>query len=200
DYAHKPVSLHTLRRAVPRVHAEGDAAPALGEPVPPTAAPLAAHPRAARTRRLRWALWSVLGPAALLAVLGGLLTPVLVYVAAGWVLVLTPVVVLFALDAYRGLGHGVSGAYLLTRSGTVRRTTVALQRSGVIGWTVKRSYFQRRAGVLTVTATTAAGEGAYDVLDAGESQGLLFAAEAVPGLLTPFLEPVHTPEARLTDG
>ncbi|MFK0212204.1 PH domain-containing protein [Streptomyces sp. NPDC090298] len=192
--------LKNLLPAVPREHAERVAAQVLGEPVPPTAAPLAAHPRAARTRRLRWALWSVLGPAALLAVLGALLTPVLVYVAAGWVLVLTPVAVLFALDAYRGLGHGVSGAYLLTRSGTVRRTTVALQRSGVIGWTVKRSYFQRRAGVLTVTATTAAGEGAYDVLDAGESQGLLFAAEAVPGLLTPFLDPVHTPEARLTDG
>ncbi|MFD8206454.1 PH domain-containing protein [Streptomyces sp. NPDC059695] len=191
--------LKNLLPAVPREHAERVAARVLGEPEPPTGTPLATHPRAARTRRLRWALWSVLGPAALLAVLGALLTPVLLYVAAGCALVLTPVAVLFALDAYRGLGHGVSGAWLVTRSGTVRRTTVALQRSGVIGWTVKRSYFQRRAGILTVTATTAAGEGAYDILDAGESQGLTFAAEAVPGLLAPFLEPVHTPEARLTE-
>ncbi|WP_426363303.1 PH domain-containing protein [Streptomyces sp. E-08] len=191
--------LKNLLPAVPRELAERVAAQVLSEPEPPTGAPLAAHPRAARGRRLRWALWSVLGPTALLAVLGPLLTPVLLYVAAGWALVLTPVAVLFALDAYRGLGHGVSGAYLVTRSGTVRRRTVALQRSGVIGWTVKRSYFQRRAGILTVTATTAAGDGAYDILDAGESQGLVFAAEAVPGLLTPFLEPVHTPEARLTE-
>ncbi|MFC9593362.1 PH domain-containing protein [Streptomyces sp. NPDC056944] len=191
--------LKNLLPAVPRELAERVAAQVLSEPEPPTGAPLAAHPRAARTRRLRWALWSVLGPAALLAALGLLLTPVLLYVAAGWALVLTPVAALFARDAYRGLGHGVSGAYLVTRSGTVRRRTVALQRSGVIGWTVKRSYFQRRAGILTVTATTAAGDGAYDILDAGESQGLAFAAEAVPGLLTPFLEPVHTPEARLTE-
>ena len=35
--------------------------------------------------------------------------------------------------------------------------TVALQRSGVIGWRVRQSPFQRRAGVVTVEAVTAAG-------------------------------------------
>ncbi|MFE9741847.1 PH domain-containing protein [Streptomyces sp. NPDC006477] len=190
--------LKTLLPAVERDIADRVAAQVLREPEPPTGAPLAAHPRAARTRRLRWALWSALLPAAVLALLGLLLTPVLLYVAAGWAVVLVPVAVLFALDAYRGLGHGVSGEYLVTRSGTVRRATVALQRSGVIGWTVKQSYFQRRAGILTLSATTAAGAGAYDILDAGESEGLVFAAEAVPDLLGPFLEPVRTPEARPT--
>ncbi|MER7948477.1 PH domain-containing protein [Streptomyces sp. NPDC096079] len=185
--------LKNLLPAVPRERADRVAAQVLREPEPPTGAPLAAHPRAARARRLRRALWGALGPAAVLALLGLFLTPVLLYVAAGCALVLTPVAVLLALDAYRGLGHGVSGAYLVTRSGTVRRTTVALQRSGVIGWTVRQSFFQRRAGVLTVTATTAAGAGGYDVYDTGESQGLVFAAEAVPGLLAPFLEPADTP-------
>ncbi|MFF1511333.1 PH domain-containing protein [Streptomyces sp. NPDC058326] len=198
DDGDKHGDLKNLLPAVERAVADRVAAQVLREPEPPTGAPLAAHPRAARTRRLRWALWSVLGPVAVLALLGLLLTPVLLYVAAGCAVVLVPVAVLFALDAYRALGHGVSGAYLVTRSGTVRRATVALQRSGVIGWTVKQSYFQRRAGVLTLTATTAAGAGAYDILDAGESQGLAFAADAVPGLLAPFLEPVHTPEARPT--
>ncbi|MDV5144845.1 PH domain-containing protein [Streptomyces sp. SBC-4] len=200
DDGDKHADLKTLLPAVPRELADRVAAQVLGEPEPPTGAPLAAHPRAARTRRLRWALWSVAAPVVLLAGLGLLLTPVLLYVAAGCAVVLTPLAVLLALDAYRGLGHGVSGAYLVTRSGTVRRTTVALQRSGVIGWTVKQSYFQRRAGVLTLTATTAAGEGAYDIYDAGESQGLTFAAEAVPDLLAPFVEPVRTPEARSTEG
>ncbi|GEB59195.1 hypothetical protein GCM10017674_19510 [Streptomyces gardneri] len=200
DDGDKHADLKTLLPAVPRELADRVAAQVLGEPEPPTGAPLAAHPRAARTRRLRWALWSVAAPVALLAGLGLLLTPVLLYVAAGCAVVLTPLAVLLALDAYRSLGHGVSGAYLVTRSGTVRRTTVALQRSGVIGWTVKQSYFQRRAGVLTLTATTAAGDGAYDILDAGESQGLTFAAEAVPDLLAPFVEPVRTPEARSTEG
>lgn len=191
----KHADLKNLLPAAERAVADRVVAQVLREPEPPTGAPLAAHPRAARTRRVRWALGSVLVPVAVLALLGLLLTPVLLYVAAGCAVVLGPVAVLFALDAYRALGHGVSGAYLVTRSGTVRRATVALQRSGVIGWTVKQSYFQRRAGVLTLTATTAAGAGAYDILDAGRSQGLTFAARAVPDLLTPFLEPVPTPEA-----
>ena len=99
-----------------------------------------------------------------------------------------PLAVALALDAYRGLGHALSGRYLVTRSGTVRRSTAALERAGVIGWTVGQSVFQRRAGLLTVTATTAAGGGAYTVYDADAAEGLIFAAEAVPGLLEPFLE------------
>ncbi|MFC8509286.1 PH domain-containing protein [Streptomyces sp. NPDC057411] len=193
--------LKNLVPPVPRAVADRVAAQVLRETEPPTGAPLAAHPRAALRRRTGWALWAGLGPAAVLAVLGARLTPVLGYAAAVLAAVLTPLALLLARDAYRNLGHGVSGAYLVTRSGTLRRSTVALQRAGVIGWTVKQSWFQRRAGVLTLSATTAAGEGAYAVYDAGESQGLAFAAEAVPDLLTPFLEPVEapdTPEARPT--
>ncbi|MEU6983484.1 PH domain-containing protein [Streptomyces sp. NPDC046324] len=189
----------TLLPAAPRAVADRVAAQVLRESESPTSAPLTVHPRAARTRRLRWALWSALTPAAVLAVLGALLTPVLLYVAVGCALVLGPLAVVGARDAYRNLGHGVSGDYLLARSGTVRRTTVALQRGGVIGWTVKQSYFQRRAGLVTLTATTAAGSGAYDIHDAGQGEGLAFAAETVPDLLAPFLEPVReTPEARST--
>lgn len=79
----------------------------------------------------------------------------------------------------------------MVRSGTVRRSTVALRRGGVIGWTVGQSYLQRRAGLLTLTATTAAGDGAYEVRDADGDEGLRFAAAAVPGLLEPFLEPAE---------
>ncbi|MFI8964730.1 PH domain-containing protein [Streptomyces sp. NPDC053493] len=186
--------LKNLMPAAPRAVADRVAARVLREPEPPTAAPLTAHPRAARTRRLRWALAAGLGPAAVLAALGAWLTPVLLYVAGGLAVLVTPLALCLALDAYRGLGHGVSGPYLITRSGTVRRSTVALQRAGVIGWTVKQSWFQRRAGVLTLSATTAAGDGAYTVYDAGEREGLAFAAEAVPGLLTPFLEPAGPAE------
>ncbi|MFE0652113.1 PH domain-containing protein [Streptomyces sp. NPDC059534] len=200
DSDDRHADLRNLLPAVDRAVADRVAAQVLREPEPPTGAPLTAHPRAARTRRLRRALWAVLVPVAVLAGLGLLLTPVLLYVAGGCAVVLPPIAVLFALDAYRGLGHTVSGGYLVTRSGTLRRATVALQRSGVIGWTVRQSYFQRRAGLLTLTATTAAGAGAYAILDAGESEGLAFAAGAVPDLLAPFLEPAHTPEARSTHG
>ncbi|MFE1234292.1 PH domain-containing protein [Streptomyces sp. NPDC058745] len=193
----------TLLPPASREVADRVAAQVLKEPDAPTGRPLTPHPRAARTRRLRRALWGALVPAAVLGspgVLGGPAADVLPYAAAAWLLVALPVGVLLALDAYRSLGHGISGAYLVTRSGALRRGTVALQRGGVIGWTVRQTYFQRRAGLLTLTATTAAGDGAYAVIDADESEGLAFAAEAVPGLLAPFLEPVPTTKARPTEG
>ncbi|MGW4204342.1 PH domain-containing protein [Streptomyces sp. NPDC004726] len=187
DDKDKHADLHVLLPVVPRAFADDVAGQVLREPRTPTEAPLTPHPRAARTRRLRWAVLTVLVPLAILTALGLWLTPVLLYIAAGCAVVALPAAVILALDAYRSLGHGISGAYLLARSGTLRRGTVALQRNGVVGWTVSQSVFQRRAGVLTLTATTAAGSGGYSVYDAGESEGLAFAAEAVPGLLEPFL-------------
>nr|WP_267241351.1 PH domain-containing protein [Streptomyces sp. PR69] len=187
---HQHAGHQALLPAVPTAAAHEVAAQVLKEASTPLGAPLTVHPPAARTRRLRWALMAVLVPAALLAALGVWVTPVLLSVAAGWTAVGVPVAVLLARDAYRNLGHGISGAYLVARSGTTRRSTVALQRSGVIGWTVRQSYFQRRAGLITLTATTAAGAGAYDVYDAEESEGLRFAATAAPGVLEPFLQPV----------
>ncbi|MCF3965340.1 PH domain-containing protein, partial [Streptomyces fuscigenes] len=120
-------------------------------------------------------------PAALLAGLG------LPWAALGAALVALPVALGLAVSAYRALGHGLSGPYLLARSGAVRRSTVALQRAGVVGWTVRQSFFQRRAGLVTLTATTAAGRGAYHVRDADEGEALAFAETAAPGLLGPFL-------------
>lgn len=185
----KHTDLKTLLPAAPRAAADEVAAQVLRETSSPTStAGLTPHPLAARGRRLRWAVGSALVPVLVPLILGLFVSDVLLSVAAVCAVVLLPVAVLLALDAYRNLGHGLSGGYLLARSGTVRRSTVALQRGGVIGWTVKQSYFQRRAGLLTLTATTAAGEGAYDVYDAAEGEGLTFAAEAVPGLLEPFLE------------
>lgn len=181
-------SRNTLLPAVPRQLAGRVAADVLRERTTPTGAALTGHPRAARRRRLGWALWSVLVPVAASALIGALLTPVLSWIALACAVLILPLAVLLALDAYRALGHAVVGSYLVTRSGTVRRSTAALERAGVIGWTVRQSYFQRRAGLLSVTATTAAGAGAYTVHDADASEGLGFAAEAVPGLLEPFLE------------
>ncbi|MFC9245302.1 PH domain-containing protein [Streptomyces sp. NPDC057136] len=183
---------NTLLPAVPRELADTVAADVLRERSTPTGAVLTGHPRAARRRRLGWALWAVLVPVAVLAVLGALLTPVLLWIALACAVVFLPLAVLLALDAYRALGHAVGGDYLVTRSGTVRRSTAALDRAGVIGWTVRQSYFQRRSGLLSVTATTAAGSGAYTAYDTDASEGLDFASAAVPGLLEPFLERTGT--------
>ena len=179
----------TLLPAAPRAVAQRVAAAVLREPVSPTeAVPLHPHPLAARGRRLRWALAAVLVVEATLVLLGALLTEVLLHIAWISALVLVPVAVLLALDAYRSLGHGLTEGYLVARNGTVRRCTVALQRRGIIGWTVRQSVFQRRAGLATVVATTAAGAGAYAVLDVDADGGLALADRAVPGLLAPFLE------------
>ncbi|MFD5246951.1 PH domain-containing protein [Amycolatopsis sp. NPDC058340] len=180
---------HTLLPAAPVATANRIAAAVLREPVSPTeAVRLTGHPRAARGRLLRWWIGSVVVLLAIFALLGFLLTGVLLVIGAALGVVLLPASVLLALDAYRNLGHGITGRYLVGRHGTVRRSTFALDRDGVIGWTVKQSIFQRRKGLLTVVATTAAGAGAYSVYDAGEEQGLLFAEESVPELLTPFLD------------
>ena len=179
----------TLLPAAPRAVADRVAADVLREDVSPTAAVrLSPHPVAARGRRLRWALAGVAAFEAPLVVLGVLLTEVLLHLAWITAVVAVPIAVLLALDAYRSLGHGLTGGYLVARSGSVRRSTVALQRRGIIGWTVRQSIFQRRAGLATIRATTAAGAGAYAIRDVGTSTGLDVADEALPGLLTPFLE------------
>ncbi|WPW28193.1 PH domain-containing protein [Streptomyces atratus] len=185
---------NTLLPAAPRPVADKVAADVLRETTSPTGAPLTGHPLAARGRRLRRAFWAVTAPVLVLALLGVLLTPVLFWIAFACAVVGLPVGVFLARDAYRGLGHAISGDYLVVRSGTLRRSTAALERAGVIGWTVRQTYFQRRSGVLSLTATTAAGAGAYTAYDADASEGLDFASEAVPGLLEPFLE--RTPPAR----
>lgn len=144
------------------------------------------HPVAARGRRLRWALVTVALLAGAVAVAVALFSWL-----PGWVWALPvaalPVSLWYAVDAYRALGHSLTGQHLVTRSGSALRRTVALDRAGIVGWTVSQSFFQRRAGLLTVSATTAAGRGHYDVLDVGQEEGLRTAALAVPELLEPFL-------------
>ncbi|MHA6797210.1 PH domain-containing protein [Pseudonocardia bannensis] len=180
----------TLLPAAPRALAERVAAVVLGEPVSPTASVrLTPHPPAARGRRLRRALAAAAVPVLGLAVLGLSVDGVLLVLAGVVAVVVTPVALALALDAYRNLGHGITGRYLVTRSGTLRRRTVALQRDGVIGWTATQSVFQRRAGLITITASTAAG--AFSAHDVGESAGLRFAEDAVPDLFGPFLERVE---------
>ena len=70
-----------------------------------------------------------------------------------------------AWDRQRGLGHAVLPGWLVTQSGSLDRRRNCVQSAGIIGWTVRQSFFQRRAGVATIVAATPAGQGHYDVLD-----------------------------------
>ncbi len=172
----------TLLPPAPRDEAHRVSGAVLVEDLSPTRTALRRHPLVALRRRLVRAVLPVLVASGVLW-----LAPVPAWVA--WAtLGLLPVTVLLALDAYRNLGHALTSRYLVTRHGAGVRDTVALQRSGVIGWTVSQSLFQRRAGLVTVTATTAAGSGGYRVIDVATAEGLAVAERAVPGLLEPFLQ------------
>ncbi|MET7327513.1 PH domain-containing protein [Nonomuraea sp. NPDC005650] len=149
---------------------------------------LAPHPRAALRRRINQALMAAAAIAAVPVGLGLWLDPALVTI--GWItgLALAVALVALAYDAYRTLGHGVRGRYLAIACGAFARRTVVLRREGIIGWNITRSPFQRRAGLLTIGATTSAGDGVYKVRDVSVAGGLALAEAAVPGVLAPFIE------------
>jgi len=112
--------------------------------------------------------------------------------AAGWYVAAVAAVVLallgipLGLDRYRSLGHAFDGARLSVRSGSLRRTQANLEGRAVVGWTIRQTWFQRRARVITVIAGVGAGSGGYSAIDTGESQGVDFAASVTPDWITPF--------------
>ncbi len=133
----------------------GDAAAVTG--------PLLDHGPAARRRRYTRSL----GPA--LALLAALLLARLLWDWDGSLLLTAPLVITvawgLARDRAAALGHALTPRHLVTRQGSFDRRRVVLDRSGIIGWTVRQSFWQRRAGVVTLIATTAAGAQHYDVVD-----------------------------------
>ncbi|GAA4620862.1 PH domain-containing protein [Actinoallomurus vinaceus] len=178
-----------LSPPMPRAEVLRAAADVLAETESPTAsAALRTHPRVVLRRRIGRGLIVTASAVSALAVLGVWLSSSFLYAAVICALVLLPAAVALAFTAYRALGHGLRGRYLVTRSGAFARSTVALKRADVIGWSITRSIFQRRAGLLTLGAATAAGEHCYKIRDVAVSDGLAFAEEAVPDLLTPFLQ------------
>jgi putative membrane protein len=152
----------------------------------PTSVTLIRHPRAAGRRLVMWSTLFAAAPAIVMGVLSAVgLTP-------DWIwellLVLVPFGVLLGVGEYRGLGHAIAGDYLVVREGVTPRVTVAVQRTGIVGWKIRQSFFQRRLRLITVGATVAAGSGAYYVRNSSQQDGLVAADAAVPGLLAPFLE------------
>jgi putative membrane protein len=149
---------------------------------------LAAHPRAALRRRVLRGVWAAAALTAGAVALAWAVPAVPGWSAAVVAAVALPGLVGYAVGAYRGLGHALLPGHLVLRRGMAARRTVALQREGIIGWRVRRSPFQRRVGLATVGATTAAGAGLYAAVDVDLASGVALAADAVPGLLDPFVE------------
>jgi putative membrane protein len=106
-------------------------------------------------------------------------------------LVTIPMAALLARDRYRSLGHALAGRYLVTREGSLGRRRDVLECGGIIGWNLAQTYFQRRAGLATLMATTAAGRQVYVIPDVPLPMALALGDRALPGLLSEFLQPTN---------
>ena len=145
---------------------------------------LTAHGPAARRRRFLRALM----PAFALVAAAGLADWSGASSALGVAAILTiPVAAALAGDRYRSLGHALSGGALITQQGSLGRRRDVLDCDGIIGWNLRRTFFQRRAGLATLTATTAAGRQGYAVTDLPLALAVALGNRAVPGLLGEFL-------------
>lgn len=90
---------------------------------------------------------------------------------------------------YRHLGHALTTEHLVSASGALARRRTALERDGVIGWVVQQSFFQRRVGLATLVATTAAGPERVEILDVPYEAAVRLAAEVTPRAVDDFLDP-----------
>lgn len=168
----------------PRAVVASVAAEVVGSALPLTA-PLVGH--GARATRRRWTR-ALLVPVIAVGVVAAL---VLAADAPAWTLALPGAAVLagagLAADRTRSLGHALVDGYLVVRSGSLERRREVVETAGIIGWTQRASWFQRRAGLTTLIATTAGGRQSYRALDVPEELALGVAATAQPGLIGPFL-------------
>ncbi|MFI6507665.1 PH domain-containing protein [Streptosporangium sp. NPDC050855] len=160
----------------------------VGEAIGSITTDLRPHPVAARRRRLFRAIFPWLVIAAC-AVTAAVLWSGFWWVLAVPALILTVLGVPLGLDRYRSLGHTYDGTRLSVRSGSLRRSQAVIEERAVVGWTLSQTWFQRRVGLLTVTAGVGAGSGGYAAIDVGEAEGPAFAAEVTPAWITPFLAP-----------
>jgi putative membrane protein len=168
----------------PRDEAVRVAAAVLGDAVPMTVELTGHGPRATRRRYVRALVLAALLPAGL-AVLWWLADwPAWVPLSG---LLALPAAVALAADRARSLGHAVTGGHLVVRQGSVVRRRSALARDGIIGWHLRQSIFQRRAGLVTVIATTAAGRQHYSLPDVPVAASVPVVDRTTPGLLDPFL-------------
>jgi putative membrane protein len=161
----------------PAATANGVLETLLGDPEPVTGE-LRRHGRAAARRRWTRGLMAPLVALGIAVVVG---VPVWCWVG---LVIVTLACVLLSADRVRALGHHVvrvgGGQWLVARSGSVERRRDCIATEGIIGWTVRQSLFQRRAGVATLVAATAAGTKRYVVIDVPAEQAWAVAAQASP--------------------
>jgi len=92
--------------------------------------------------------------------------------------VLTGLGVPLGLARYAATGHATGLWSFAVRSGWLVREHAVLQRRAVVGWQVRQSLFQRRAGLVTVLACVGAGSGGYTARDMAADEAAGFARAA----------------------
>ena len=174
-----------LSPPAPRAVAQRVASSVLGLPAGLCSGPLEPYGPAARRRRYTRALAGAVGViAAIYVTTRAQDGPAWVWITS---LVLLPAGGLLAADRYRSLGHRLDGGWLVTRFGSLARRRSIISADAIIGWRIHQTWFQRRQGLMTLTATTAAGHQHYSVRDVPVAEGLALAAAATGDLLVPFL-------------
>lgn len=147
----------------------GDHAPQGDHYLAPLTAPLTRHPAAARRRSHVRGQAVTTGWLAPVAVVATLADAVSITVTAAVVLLGAMAGVAVGAMSYANLGHLMTPTYLVVGRGSLTRIRTVLSHSGVIGWVMKQSYFQRRNGLVTLVATTAAGEEHVELRDVDRS-------------------------------
>ncbi len=173
-----------LAPPAPRAKVAAVAAAVVDDPAALTGG-LVRHGPAARRRRYVRSIGGALLLAAVPAALGwwwhwpvGLLVLLLLVVVSSPFL---------AADRYAGLGHLLTDHHLVARAGSFSRRRDVLARTGVIGVVERQSFFQRRAGLATLTATTAAGRQGYSVIDVPLPEATRLAESLLPETVDQFL-------------
>ena len=103
----------------------------------------------------------------------------------------------------RWLGHALCGdphqhtgpdaGYLVAAEGAFPHQHHCLRTRAIIGWVMHESFFQRRAGLVTLEATVATSTGHVRILDVPKSRAVQVIRAATPHLMDEFLDPAGRP-------
>ncbi|WP_308163361.1 PH domain-containing protein [Nocardia alni] len=154
----------------------------------PAIVPLIQHGPRARRRRFTRALapLAVIALAMAATSLAGVSIPTWPWIV---LIILALLATALAHDRYQGLGHAVipgdttTPTWLITRNGSLDRDRDCLESPGIIGWTIRQTFFQRRAGLATLIAATAAGKKRYRIVDIPLAETWPLIESVTPGQL-----------------
>ena len=147
--------------------------------------PLAGHGPVALRRRYTRALLAAIVPVVVLVALAVVAPGAWKALPIVGAVVVAGLAVAAARVRYANLGTVTEGDIVVLGAPTVARTRTVLEFDGVIGFVTRETFFQRRAGVSTLTVATAAG--AFGAVDVTPTRAADVARTVEPEIVTGFL-------------